>query len=182
MIMNTKYFSAKNIGISVIAIAVGVVLLFSIFGGREQEPEQLAELQEPIICHPVAGGSQGYNAMHGDRPMIIKITRVVLDPQDVERGETQTVTVYVEDTSNSPITSNTSVKGVIEKGKESIKVSFALKRADGPDLATVWKGSWVNKSADINEDIDGYASCESYVVKITAKTETGEDSTVLSIR
>lgn len=182
MIMNTKYFSAKNVVISMLAVAVGAILLFSIFGGREQEQEQLAELQEPKVCDPVAGGSQGYNAMHGDRVMITKITRVVLDPQDVGRGETQTVTVHVEDTSNSAITSNTSVAGVIEKGEESIRVLFALKRADGPDLATVWKGSWVNKSAGINEDIDGYASCEHYVVKITAKTEAGEDSTVLSIR
>lgn len=180
MIMNSKYFSVKNIVISILVVAVGAILLFSIFGGREQE--QLAELKEPKICERVAGGSQGYNIMHGDRPMTTKITRIVLDPQDVGRGETQTLTVYVEDTSNSPITSNTSVKGVIEKGEESIKVSFALKKADGPDLATVWQGSWVNKSAGLNDEIDGYVSCEQYMAKITAKTKTGEDLVELSVR
>ena len=175
-----KYFSARNVAISTLVIAVGAILLFSIFGGRERE--QLAEFQEPKICERVAGGEQGYNIMHGDGPMTTKIIRIVLDPQDVGRGETQTLTVYVEDTSNSPITSNTSVKGVIEKGKESIRVSFALKKADGPDLVTVWKGSWVNKSAGLNEEIDGYVNCEEYMAKITAKTETGDDLVELSVR
>ena len=179
--MNTKYFSAKNIAISMLAIVVGAILIFNIFGGRRQE--QLAEIQEPQKkCKPIDRGEQGYNIMHGDRPMTTKITRIVLDPQDVGRDETQTLTVHVEDTSNSPITSDTNVEAAIKKGDESIKVSFALKRADGPDLATVWKGSWLNKQKGVNDGIDDYANCEEYKITITAKTETGEDLVELFFR
>ena len=72
-----------------------------------------------------------------------KITKGVIDPNDVVPGITQTMTIYVEDKKYEIV----SVSAEIETDKDIVKKELKLK--SGTNRKGVWEGSWVAK--DVHE-------------------------------
>ncbi len=125
----------------IIAIIITVLCVLCLInsGPAEEIVEQGREL--PAGVTPLAQGKQTY-FVQSDKPKNPQIIQVDLDALDVKVGETQVLTVIVEDTENNPITKENKVEAVIFTDNTSTTVSFKLALADGPDLITTWEGSW----------------------------------------
>lgn len=131
--------------ISLIVI-FSIILLVSPF--RIPETEQQSEIKESQIREyareilPLAQGKQVYSILT-HKPKNPQIMEVSLDPLDVKIGETQKIIVHVKDTDNMPITDKNNVQVTILTDNESTTIPFLLRRADGPDLVTIWEGEWI---------------------------------------
>lgn len=163
-------FLKRNIPL---VVALGFVAVLTVVFSISQEIEPAKELVEVSTGEitPIAKGLQTYTIIT-DNPQNPQIIRVDLDPLDVKINNTQTITVWVEDTDNSPITDENTVFATIYTDNGSTEVSFALKRADGPDLVTTWEGSWTA------EGTYDYI----YSAVIVATNAQGESSVHLSFR
>jgi hypothetical protein len=156
-------------------IVLGLISLTFSFGLKPiQQPLGIEEKpieQRAGEVRPLAQGKQTYSILT-DRPKNPQIIEISLDPLDVKIGETQIITVRVKDTDNKPITNEHKVMASILTDNKSIIVPFLLRRADGPDLITIWEGEWV--AEDSHDFI--------YQAAINAIATTGESLVELSFR
>lgn len=150
---------------------IGLVLILSvIYLVSPKAPKEAGEpVQRGVL--PIASGKQTYTVLT-DKPSDFQITQVDLDPLNVQMNQTQTITVYVKDKENHPITKRTGVAGVIHTDNGKTKVEFALKQADGPPSLTKWQGTWTLQDT-INKQ---------YMATISAFADFGKSSTDLSFR
>jgi len=118
-------------------------------------------------------GFQSYK-ISTDNPKSFEIIQVDIDPFDVKKGKTQTVTVYVKDIKNSPITEENKVEAIVYQDNISTSFSFDLKKIEGLDTSTIsiWQGSW--KCEDIHDF--------KYMMTIAAKIVDNSDSITLTFR
>lgn len=165
------------LSLSVLVVFAVAAFLIVNWAATTRFPEKIGINEKPDIASikvsPLAEGKRTYEAMP-DSSKTFKIIKVEIDPLDVKRGETQTVTVFVEDTENNPITKENTVEAIVYQDNASTPVSFLLKKAEGPATSTIttWQGSWVC------EDSHDYK----YVMNVTAEREGGEHSIDLSFR
>jgi len=146
-------------------------------------PSDLKPIQQPIErgeefteqharkVVSLAQGKQTY-FIFTDKPKNPQIIKISLDPLDVKTGETQTIIVQIKDTNNQPITNENKVQATIVTDNKSTIVPFLLRRADGPDLVTIWEGIW---ECEDNHDYIFQAS-------ILAANAIGESFVDLSFR
>jgi len=120
---------------------------------------------EPIVCDPpLAPGAQTYAVSTKDNP---KITQVVIEPLDVNKFASQTVSVKIQETNEKPITEVT--------GKaltDSMSFPFPLSLIDGTNTNGTWQGSWFNE--------DTY--CQNYMLIVTATSESGTSKVELTFK
>ncbi|MFA4998421.1 MAG: hypothetical protein WC514_00105 [Candidatus Paceibacterota bacterium] len=125
----------------------------------EPEPEP-----PPVICNPVASGTRTYSVSTKANP---KMTQVVINPLDVAKFSSQTVRVSIQETNEASITE---VSGIAFLDNNSFPFSFSL--VSGTDINGTWQGSWTN--------LDTY--CNTYMLRITATSASGESSVELAFK
>ena len=164
---NSRYFIY---GFLILAIVVVAFWLIS-FQGYIEEPEETASPTELVA--PLASGKQSYDIITGT-PKSFRITEVSVDPIDVGDREIQTVTVWVRDDEDNPITHENSVEGTVVTDNMSTPFTFLLKEVTDDDEGTImkWEGAW------LCEDTYDYA----YMISIEAKSLEDEHSVDLSFR
>jgi type II secretion system protein G len=118
-----------------------------------------------VICSPpFASGAQTYSVSTKDNP---KITQVVIDPLDVQKFATQTVSVKIQETNEKPITEVTG-KALTDNST----YPFSLSLINGTSTDGTWQGSWYNQ--------DSY--CQNYMLIINATSESGTSKVELTFR
>ena len=125
----------------IIAIVIITVLCVLCFINKDHVEEIVEEEELPAEVTSLAQGKQTYFIETGE-PKNLQIIQVDLDPLDVKIKETQVLTVIVKDAENNPITKENKVEAIIFTDNTSTTVPFKLIQADGPDLTTIWEGSW----------------------------------------
>ena len=132
---------------------------------EEEPPPPPPGEGEKIVCDPpVAPGVQTYAVSTKDNP---KITQVVINPLDVQKYASSTVSVKIQETNEKPITEVT--------GKaltDSMSFPFPLSLIDGTNTNGTWQGSWFNE--------DSY--CQNYMLIITATSESGQSKVELTFK
>jgi hypothetical protein len=118
---------------------------------------------DPVACGTIAAGKQIYFVSTQNMPQIMQID---LDPQDVQLGATQTVTVKIRDTNDNAITQ---VSGTANIDSGSVNFSFSL--VAGTDLNGTWEGSWSSASS----------ICTTYTMQISATSTSGQSIINLSL-
>jgi prepilin-type N-terminal cleavage/methylation domain-containing protein len=130
----------------------------------EEGPEPPPE-GEPIVCSPpLASGEQPYSVSSKDDP---KITRVIVNPFDVNKFATQTVSVLIRDTVGNSIFEVTG-----EAKTNTMSFPFSLELISGSETDGTWQGSWENQ--------DEY--CLNYGLTIIAKSASGTSKVELTFR
>ncbi|MFA4998420.1 MAG: hypothetical protein WC514_00100 [Candidatus Paceibacterota bacterium] len=150
--MNNASFWKKPrplwLSLSLLVVFAIIAFFIVILASKVSFTEKIEINEKPDLgsldVAPLAQGKRTYEVIT-DSSKAFKITQVDIDPLDVKRGETQIVTVVVEDTENSPITKENNVKAIVHQDNTSTPFSFLLKKAEGPATSTVttWQGSWV---------------------------------------
>ena len=174
--MNTsqlkKYLTPKNISVFFIVVIIGIVVILSILAKpKEQGPSSEAPLASK--CRPVPGnGKQTYNIM-SDVPKDLQITQVVVDPINVKEGETQKITVKVQDKNNNTADKEAGVSAnIFTDSKYTAASAFTLREQDtskdDSSLLTTWEGSWIRD--------DDY--CNVYQEQIIATNGKGDEAKV----
>lgn len=152
----------------VIAIAAAAVIV-NLVVKKDEAPIA----QKEGGCIPLSGsGKQTYD-IRTDKPNNLQIMQVVVDPIDVKEGETQTITVKVEDKNNDTITKESGVTANIKTDtKITAADAFVLRLAedsrDGSALMTAWEGSWIRDDS----------ICHAYMATITATNDKGDEHSV----
>ena len=165
------------LSLSVLVVFAVAAFLIVNWAATTRFSERIGINEKPEIAsikvQPLAEGKRIYEAMPNNSKTF-KIIKVEIDPLDVKRGDTQIVTVFVEDTENNPITKENKVEATVYQDKSSTPFSFLLKKAEGPDtsIITTWQGSWVS------EDSHNYR----YMMNITAERIGEKHSIDLSFR
>ena len=118
---------------------------------------------DPVACGTIAAGKQIYFVSTQNMPQIMQID---LDPQDVQLGATQTVTVKIRDTNDNAITQ---VSGTANIDSGSVNFSFSL--VAGTDLNGTWEGSWSSASS----------ICTTYTIQISVTGTSGQSIVDLSL-
>lgn len=128
--------------------------------------DDIADTDEvPVVCDPpLASGAQTYVVTTQNNP---KITEVVINPLDVNKLGTQTVSVKIQETTSNPIIEVTS-----EVLTNSMSFPFSLSLIGGTNVDGTWQGSWYNE--------DEY--CENYMLIITATSQSGTSDIKLAFR
>ncbi len=115
-------------------LVVLVVLFIILFATRVPEPTSVS---------PLPTGEQIYDII-GSEQQKFRISRITIDPLDVAIGQTQTVTVVVEDLDKSDVAKENRVTATALTDNDS--VVFSLKIAEITDkeraLVVVWQGFW----------------------------------------
>ncbi len=119
----------------------------------------------PVQCDPpLASGEQTYAVSTKDNP---KITQVVINPLNVNKFASQTVSAKIQETNGKPIT------GVTGKAlTNNMSFPFSLSLVNGTSTDGTWQGSWFNQ--------DTY--CQNYMLIITATSESGTSKVELAFR
>lgn len=121
--------------------------------------------EEAIVCDPpLAPGEQTYSVTTKDNP---KITQVVINPLDVNKFATSTVSVKIQETNEKPITEVTG-KALTDNSS----FPFSLSLIDGTNTNGTWQGSWFNQ--------DTY--CQNYMLIITATSQSGTSKVELTFK
>lgn len=161
------------IGIIIVLALLAVIL---VIGRKAPQPEEEIPAAEPPevsdATPSLATGKQTYEIRTSGRTF--KMTEVELDPMDVQLGEEQLLTVFVEDTEDQPITDQNKVEGTAFTDNKATPFSFELKEvsdANGSTL-TKWEGSWA-----LDDTYDTI-----YVVSITAKSADEEHKVDLTFK
>jgi len=163
--------SKKQIVVLVLLGIAALVIIPNIIG-RQAQKAPLA--QEPKECLPLYGtGKQTYSVLTG-KPQNPQIVQVEVDPIDVRRNQTQTVTVKVQDKDNNTITKESGVLVKIFLDNKNLAAALKLVKAEdmqensATSFLTTWQGSWVKEDSN----------CNTYTQTITAKNSKGEKSSV----
>jgi len=131
----------------------------------ELPPEEEAPPSEPIVCDPpLASGEQTFSVTTPDNP---RMTQVVINPLDVDKFASQTVSVEIQETAGYPITEVTG-----QAQTDSMSFPFSLSLISGTDIDGTWQGSWYNE--------DEY--CQNYMLIITATSQSGTSIVELAFR
>jgi len=131
----------------------------------ELPPEEEATPSEPIVCDPpLASGEQTFSVTTPDNP---RMTQVVINPLDVDKFASQTVSVEIQETAGYPITEVTG-----QARTNNISFPFSLSLISGTDIDGTWQGSWYNE--------DEY--CQNYMLIITATSQSGTSEVELAFR
>ena len=141
---------------------------------KVEEPEKQAKTEisqispvKPTLAH----GKQVYEIIT-DKPRDPRIIEVVVDPLDVEFGETQTVTVKVKTKADS-VKAEDFVLGTAICDEKSIEFPLKLKKVEGKEeLITTWQGKWEREKECTFE--------KNYQIKIFAKNVKGENEVTIS--
>ncbi|PIU75303.1 MAG: hypothetical protein COS76_01475, partial [Candidatus Portnoybacteria bacterium CG06_land_8_20_14_3_00_39_12] len=121
----------------------------------ELPPEEEATPSEPIVCDPpLASGEQTFAVTTQDNP---RMTQVVINPLDVDKFASQTVSVEIQETAGYPITEVTG-----QARTNNMSFPFSLSLISGTDIDGTWQGSWYNE--------DEY--CQNYMLIITATSQS----------
>jgi hypothetical protein len=153
--------------IIIAVIGIGLYFIFTSAPETELEPgeEVLPEEEKKIVCSPpVAHGKQIYSVSTKNNP---RIKEVAIDPLDVQKEESQIVTVKIQEVNEKPITQ---VTGEAQTNKKSFPFSLFL--IDGSDIDGTWQGSWLNQ--------DTY--CQNYMLIITVTSESGTSKVELAFK
>ena len=160
--MTRKILSTRNLMIFLF-LAVGLAL--GLFLAGKWQPKS------PGVALPSSRQETYY--IQTDNPQNPQILQVDLDPFDVKKGETQTITVKVEEQGIDMVTANSQVKAIVRTDHNSTQVSFELKKAEGTSsLITSWQGSWVCRDSHD----------KTYNAAITAVSGQGQSKVDLSFR
>jgi len=131
----------------------------------ELPPEEEATPSEPIVCDPpLASGEQTFSVTTPDNP---RMTQVVINPFDVDKFASQTVSVEIQETAGYPIFEVTG-----QAQTDSMSFPFSLSLISGTDIDGTWQGSWYNE--------DEY--CQNYMLIITATSQSGTSIVELAFR
>lgn len=161
-------------------LLLGSVLIFFLILNmtlRTSFPDQIVIINKPntklAAVLPLVQGMQSYDVI-SDSSKTFKIIQVDLDPLDVKRGKTQTVTVWVEDTDNAAVTNENTVRAIVFQDNATTSFSFVLQNTEvmATGTVSVWQGSWVN------QDSHNYR----YQTKIMAKRIDNQHFITLSFR
>lgn len=129
--------------------------------GVPPPPEEGGE----IVCDPpLASGEQPYSVSTKANP---KITQVVINPLDVQKFASSTVSVKIQETNGKPITE---VTGQALTDSKSFPFPFSL--IEGGDTNGTWQGVWFN----------GDTYCQNYMLIITATSGSGTSKVELAFR
>ena len=118
---------------------------------------------DPVACGTIAAGKQIYFVSTQNMPQIMQID---LDPQDVQLGATQTVTVKIRDTNDNAIIQVSGTANI-----DSDSVNFSLSLVAGTDLNGTWEGSWSSASS----------ICTTYTIQISVTGTSGQSIVDLSL-
>jgi hypothetical protein len=167
-----KYLTAKNIVIAGFVIVIIIIVILSILA--EPKEEQAPSAQAPLAigeCRPVPGkGKQTYNIMT-DNHKDLEIVKVDVDPIDVKEGETQKITVKVQDKNKNTKTAEPTVSANISTdSKYTAASAFTLQKQKNSrnGSITIWEGLWTRD--------DDY--CKNYVESIIATNGKGDEAKV----
>jgi len=140
--------------------------------GEEEEEEEEGPPPEggwPVVCNPPFPQS-----MRGEQTYSVsgsaanpRLTRVIINPLDVNRLACQTVTVLARDTAGNNITS---LQGQAFTSNTSF--TFELELIDGTETNGTWQGQWYNE--------DEY--CSNYRLIVRAVSASGNSEAVLTFR
>ena len=135
----------------------------------EEEPAPIPEGGEPITCSPpfpeAMRGEQIYSVSgSAGNP---RITKVTINPLDVNKFATQTVTVLARDTAGHNITS---VQG--QAFTDNTSFTFEMELISGTEDNGTWQGQWYNE--------DEY--CGNYRLAVRASSASGSSQAVLTFR
>jgi len=120
--------------------------------------------QPPPYCPFTLSGSQTWTVSTNNIPTILEIK---VDPFDVQYNSSQTVTVNIKDGNGNAITA---VSG--QASTDTKTSSFNLSLLRGEQTNGIWQGTWVLKDS----------VCVRYLVKITAKSDSGTSNVSLSFK
>ena len=118
---------------------------------------------DPVACGTIAAGKQIYFVSTQNMPQIMQID---LDPQDVQLGATQIVTVKIRDTNDNAIIQVSGTANI-----DSDSVNFSLSLVAGTDLNGTWEGSWSSASS----------ICTTYTIQISVTGTSGQSIVDLSL-
>ena len=162
-----QLLSKKTIILALLGIAV-VIIIVNIVGKQAQK----APLTQKE-CLPLYGnGKQTYDIL-ADKSQNPQIVQVEVDPIDVRRNQTQTVTVKVQDKNSNAITKESGVAVNVFTDNQNFVAALKLVKAedmqgDSTTLLTTWQGSWVREDSN----------CNTYMQTITAVNSKGEKTKV----
>lgn len=165
--MILKYFQKKIWLLSFVLLVVAVAGIYIFFlADRERKvvsPENTSPNSGKQTYEIIGGGWRNF-----------KITEVEIDPIDVKRGESQKITVLVEEGGANPITFENKVEATAFTDNKSSPFTLLLKKVSDTDQAIItrWEGFWVLE--DTNDSI--------YTINITASGADGEHSVDLSLK
>ena len=100
--------------------------------GTDQAPKGLATAPTPVLILP--SGKQTYN-VSGGTANVSRVTQLTVDPLDVKKGGTQTISMKV--TSKEPVESFT-----ITLNSDNGSKDFPLKLVSGDASQGVWEGTY----------------------------------------
>ena len=174
-------FSKKNIGIFILIILVIGAVAF-LANRQTEEPKEEIVTTKPAECPPLAQGEQLYNVLT-DKQNDPQIKQVIFNPLNVQKGEEQTVTVKVVNPNADTITDANKASVTFYTDNSLAAVALAMKRVenvagtvepdpDGPDLLTIWEGTWVNNDT----------TCITYTATVTAANDNGENTVDVTFR
>lgn len=138
-------------------------------GEEEEEEEEYLppEGGQPIVCSPpfpeAMKGEQVYSVSGSSANP--KITKVTIDPLDVNKFAYQTVIVSASDTAGNDITSLTG-----EAFTDNTSFVFELERNEEDN--NIWQGQWYNEDE----------WCNNYQLAIRAVSASGSSEVVLTFR
>jgi len=140
--------------------------------GEEEEEEEEGPPPEggiPVVCSPPFPES-----MQGEQTYSVsgsaanpRLTRVIIDPLDVNKFANQTVTVLARDTAGNNITL---VQGQVFTDNSSF--TFELEIVSGSETDGTWQGQWHNQ--------DEY--CSNYQLVVRVVSGSGTSQAVLTFR
>jgi len=106
---------------------------------KVEEPEKQAKTEISPAKPTLAHGKQVYEIIT-DKPRDPQIIEVIVDPLDVEFGETQTVTVKIKTKADS-VKAEDFVLGTAICDQKEIEFPLKLKKVEGKgELITTWQG------------------------------------------
>jgi len=136
---------------------------------RLQSAMEAAKVFEPPT---LLSGEQTYE-IYADPTINPQILEVTVNPQDVEMGENQIITVKIRNDQTDSITEHDQVTAEVTTDTKLAIIPLQLTKAEGEDaLITYWSGIWQRE--------DDYNFI--YELKIKAKYNKGENSVVLGFK
>jgi len=117
-------------------LSVLFVVAISVFFINNTYVKETAQNINAKVASSPSSTYRLYNILQG-RQLTPTFLKVAIDPRDVKRGQTQTMTIYVKD-------EKALIKSITAKIKTDTKqFTYPLSRISGTDKNGEWQGSWV---------------------------------------